>query len=305
MAWQLNVTDSNGKKQVMKVRRFPVVVGRDPAADISIEDKGMSRRHFEISDANGILSLRDLGSSNGTLLNGNVVTHAPLRDRDKIVAGGVKIELEEVISEVAIDEDTNIRKLEILKSLAGGAQKGDKILSRLAGSKDESGVIAKKRMEYIARLGLELAECDRLDSFLVEFLKIVIESLGVDGTTVLLKDPEMRSLKPAAARFAEGTGGFMISRTIYQHVFTTGESILTENALGDPRFQSGESVIQSRIKAVICVPVVTRGRTIGILYAGSRESAAKYEVQDLSYLSLLCSLLAAAVRLTRPEVAAG
>jgi two-component system cell cycle response regulator len=57
-----------------------MVIGRDPAADISIPDGSISRKHARIKQAGGVVTIEDLGSSNGTSVNskklepGNVVT---------------------------------------------------------------------------------------------------------------------------------------------------------------------------------------------------------------------------------------
>jgi hypothetical protein len=48
----------------------PVVVGRDPSCDLVLVDGRVSRRHLEIVPDGGTLRMRDLGSSNGTSLNG-------------------------------------------------------------------------------------------------------------------------------------------------------------------------------------------------------------------------------------------
>jgi transcriptional regulator with GAF, ATPase, and Fis domain len=71
---------------------FPIegpewVVGRDPANRLSIPDRLMSRRHCTVTLANGRYHLRDLGSSNGTFVNGIPVEERVLEHGDRIRAG--------------------------------------------------------------------------------------------------------------------------------------------------------------------------------------------------------------------------
>jgi two-component system cell cycle response regulator len=67
------------------------VVGRGTAANIRLGDDGISRRHAKlIVEGNGV-RIEDLGSANGTLVNGNLVKEAPLRDGDKIQLGSSTI----------------------------------------------------------------------------------------------------------------------------------------------------------------------------------------------------------------------
>ena len=65
----------------------PVVVGRSGQAQISVEDEGLSRRHFLIVyDGEGYV-LKDLSSRNGTWLDGRRVFAEKLRHNDRILAG--------------------------------------------------------------------------------------------------------------------------------------------------------------------------------------------------------------------------
>jgi hypothetical protein len=64
-----------------------VIVGRDSTAGISIADTMASRNHFRIEARNGAWVLVDMGSKNGTLLNGSKVGEAKLKAGDRIQVG--------------------------------------------------------------------------------------------------------------------------------------------------------------------------------------------------------------------------
>ena len=66
------------------------VLGRDPAAEVFLDDTAVSRRHARITVRNSRATLEDLGSKNGTFLGGKPVTApALLRDADAILLGSV------------------------------------------------------------------------------------------------------------------------------------------------------------------------------------------------------------------------
>ena len=65
----------------------PLVVGRDPGADVHGGSARLSRRHFDIQPGDAGFELGDLGSLNGTRVNGSRVTRRILRDGDLIEAG--------------------------------------------------------------------------------------------------------------------------------------------------------------------------------------------------------------------------
>lgn len=70
----------------------PCVVGRDPAAAFVLEDPLVSRQHLRVVNAGGQWQVEDLGSRNGTRLNGRRVARAPLHDGDRIGVGSTELE---------------------------------------------------------------------------------------------------------------------------------------------------------------------------------------------------------------------
>ena len=68
-------------------------IGRSSACQIVLGDDTVSRRHAELRYADGRWLLRDLGSSNGTYVNGRLVTEAEVRRGDVIHLGGAQLRL--------------------------------------------------------------------------------------------------------------------------------------------------------------------------------------------------------------------
>lgn len=77
--------------QMFRIEQPEIVIGRAADADIRLQDDGVSRRHARIVLMNGELCIEDLQSANGTLLNGDRVRRAVLRDGDKIQMGSTTI----------------------------------------------------------------------------------------------------------------------------------------------------------------------------------------------------------------------
>lgn len=65
-----------------------IIVGRSGNCDVSIEDTRMSRQHFAITDRNGMFTIEDLHTTNGTWVNGRKISApSPLSPGDRIQAG--------------------------------------------------------------------------------------------------------------------------------------------------------------------------------------------------------------------------
>lgn len=68
------------------------VLGRDPALEVCLESSSVSRQHARVQIANGVAVLEDLGSKNGTFVNGQrIATPVRLSDRDQIGVGDVRL----------------------------------------------------------------------------------------------------------------------------------------------------------------------------------------------------------------------
>lgn len=77
--------------QAVLLSEGTVLIGRDPVAQVRLVDNRVSRRHASIETADGCAVLRDLGSTNGTCVNGAPVREHTLSDRDVISVGGVEL----------------------------------------------------------------------------------------------------------------------------------------------------------------------------------------------------------------------
>jgi hypothetical protein len=72
----------------------PVVIGRMPECQVVLSDPNVSRRHAEVVRVDGDFLLRDLGSTNGTRLNGAPITEGYLQTGDNITVGSTTLVFE-------------------------------------------------------------------------------------------------------------------------------------------------------------------------------------------------------------------
>jgi len=75
-------SDGSGESRRVTIEEFPFRIGRAESADLRIESVEVSREHAEIVERNGMYLVRDLGSTNGTHLNGKAITETLLSDGD-------------------------------------------------------------------------------------------------------------------------------------------------------------------------------------------------------------------------------
>jgi pSer/pThr/pTyr-binding forkhead associated (FHA) protein len=71
----------------IRLSEFPIRLGRSPDADVSIDDRWVSREHCEIDSVDDALFVRDLNSKHGTFVNGRSIRQAALKAGDMLTIG--------------------------------------------------------------------------------------------------------------------------------------------------------------------------------------------------------------------------
>lgn len=88
----LLVVGGEARGSIVEVRHAPAIIGRSIDADLTIPDETVSRRHAELRGGRNELEIEDLGSSNGTTLNGNdIVGTITLHDGDLVGLGSATV----------------------------------------------------------------------------------------------------------------------------------------------------------------------------------------------------------------------
>ncbi len=139
-------------RKVLVLGAVPAVVGRDPGANLSIDEEGLSREHAKfVSAADGVVHVLDLDSTNGTFVNGERVSLRVLREGDELQLGpDVRGRLRYQQEECEITAALTPRQLEIACLVAQGLSTAE-VAERL----ELSGRTVSSHLERIyARLSI-------------------------------------------------------------------------------------------------------------------------------------------------------
>lgn len=88
------VIREDGSERTVALASDTVTIGRLADCDVVLKDKGASRKHAQLKLRDGTWTLTDLGSTNGTRLNGQTVQSRELADGDRITIGTTVIEFQ-------------------------------------------------------------------------------------------------------------------------------------------------------------------------------------------------------------------
>jgi signal transduction histidine kinase/pSer/pThr/pTyr-binding forkhead associated (FHA) protein len=261
----------------------PMALGRDNSNPIRLHDTEVSRRHAEVRRVEDAYRVVDLGSANGTYLNGQPIDNSPLRSGDRLQlgqsvmlfsegpSGSTDRELAERVNMLAPASPDD--RSAILKTMPVG--EGSRVLKE----PDVAPGWLRDRLVNLSvmyRATQAISHVLDTDTLLPQILELVFESIGADRGAILLKD-ENGKLAPKAVRWkgpADPDDKLSISRTIVEHVLGKGQGVITSDAPTDKRFGPAQSIVELGIREAICVPVQGRHVTLGVLYADTQTSSA-------------------------------
>ncbi|MFZ1699398.1 MAG: SpoIIE family protein phosphatase [Pyrinomonadaceae bacterium] len=290
----LIVKHPNGNSDSFPLGRLRTTIGRSARADLCIPDAFASRLHAEIRQEGDNFWLLDLGSANGTRLNGAAVTTTlPLYSGSEVQIGETKIQFDndnqniKSISSTLISDNTNALDPSNTISLTARRNPTTEILdSSMKSRTDLLGLISK--------VGVALLSSSGLDDTLNQVASLVFEAVPAERVVVMLRDEKTETemqIKVARHRDSMDTiTEVRISRAIMTEVIENGKSVLTSDAQQDPRFASQTIVLQG-IRSVLAVPLsVDERHVFGIIYADSPTHQASFTKEHLDILTTLASV---------------
>jgi signal transduction histidine kinase/pSer/pThr/pTyr-binding forkhead associated (FHA) protein len=273
-----------GKRFELKSK--PMALGRDQSNPIRLHDTEVSRRHAEVRPTDDSYRIIDLGSANGTFVNGQPIDQAPLRSGDRLQLGQTVMlfneggsEQRDLTARVDLSRSTKDDRSAILKSIPAG--EGSRVLQ----TPDVAAGWLKDRLLNLSvmyRATQAISHVMEIDALLPQILELVFESIGADRGAILLKDEGGR-LAAKAVRWRGATEPderMTISRTIVDHVLEQGQGVITSDAPGDKRFGPAQSIVDYGIREAICVPVQGRHVTLGVLYADIRAASGFHAIDS-------------------------
>ncbi len=86
------VVREDGQRREVPLRTEVATIGRLGECEVVLKDEGASRRHAQLKTKDGVTTITDLGSTNGTRVNGDTIGSRRLSDGDKITIGTTVLE---------------------------------------------------------------------------------------------------------------------------------------------------------------------------------------------------------------------
>lgn len=235
-----------------------VSIGRASDCSIPIKDRYLSRKHAEIIAAEGnTWILKDLGSANGTYLNGSRVERdEQLKTGDRIRLGDTEIVFE--TSERSTDRFIAVAESAISATIAIPVHD-------IADKPEEKDVARLQTLTMLARELIEDRPMDELFGFIVDR---VMEHLHPSRAAIALLGHDGRSFTKVEVRRQDekDASELTISHTLLADIVEEKKALAFVDVEADEKLRTAKSIIMQGIHSILCAPLMIGNSVVGVLY---------------------------------------
>jgi len=285
------------------------LVGRHLEAEVQLDDLAISRKHARlIQDDRGGFIVEDLGSGNGTFVNGVRIQTQRLKHGDQIQVGNTVFTFNTEVKPPRrdlgdidpgrtmlhlSDDDTTETVVNVLDVDSREARQQVDETTTV-----EQLVRANSHLQTLREISESLAanleEQQLLDKILMKLFEVFPET---HRGFIILREPETGQLTTRARKVigAEDSSRVEISKTIIQFVLDKKQAVLSRDAMEDTRFRASESIVDFGMRSFMCAPLKHEEEILGFIMLETRRVSSNYDEEGLGLLAGLASQASLAI----------
>jgi sigma-B regulation protein RsbU (phosphoserine phosphatase) len=285
----LHIVKGLNQGQQVPLDQERISLGRNPDCHVVIPVTSVSREHARITRVQGKYYIEDLQSRNGTYVNNQPIAQRTLlKNNDRI----------RICDFQATFLDSALPPLPAeLSDAPEEADDGDGSTTVEATLSHSSNLLLETQPAEKLRALLEISanlsktlELDRLLPKIVDNLFLVFKQ--ADRCFIILAEeaqtgaPTLRLLpKVIKTRRPQDEQNARFSRSIVKQCLETAQAFLSDDASTDKRIALSQSVLDFRIRSVMCAPLVNgEGKAFGVIQLDTQDRSKKFTQEDLKLL---------------------
>jgi putative nucleotidyltransferase with HDIG domain len=270
--------------------------GRLATLEIVLEDSSVSRRHAELRPTPQGWKVRDLGSTNGTFLNGTRLGPGefPVRAQDIIRCGNLTLVVDQ-IKEIAEEEETLSGRDNMLIEAVANVSWED-ALSNLAFDRNRSPRPGEQLLALL-RAGHHLVHLETEEDLLHTILNDAVSTLDAQRGAIVLADGpngplRLRALASGHSQIPSRPG---FSQNLANRSFSRGESILCTSVDEDPELAGARSIAEGTMASVLCILLRTPRKRLGVLHLDRGPLQKAFTKDDLHLADAMAAHVSAGI----------
>jgi len=288
-----------GEATTFELTQDETVIGRHPECTLQIQSNMVSRKHARVVKKADEYLVEDMGSGNGTFVNGKKIEEpTSLNHEDRIKLGPILLRFE---SALAAGKRVVPLRPGASRPAPAPAADGATIFTLELDDDDKSSTMTSKatgfgnldvqpeaKLKGVLEISKALAGSADLDSILPKILDTLFHIFPhADRGCVLLKEDVTGKMIPRAMkhRRANNDDTVKLSRTILNTVLERKTGILSLDASNDSQFTASESIANLTIRSMMCVPMLNvAGEPMGVINIDTQNAFNQFKPDDLDLL---------------------
>jgi len=271
--------------------------GRLATLEIVLDDSSVSRRHAEIRATDKGWRVRDLGSTNGTFLNGTRLGPGEwaIRPHDIVRFGNVTIVIDSLKETAEVDDDDTSCPIENMQGAAFGSRSWEEAFS--FAFEGQKGPRPGEQLQALLRAGHHLVHLESEEELLHTILRDAVATLKAQRGAIVLADGSegplrLRALDTGHNQIATRTA---YSASLAQRCFSQGQSILCTSVDEDPELLGAKSIAEGTMASVLCVLLRTPRKKLGVLHLDRGPIEEPFSMDDMHLADALAAHVSAGI----------
>ena len=264
------------KDQVFEFESNTISVGRSDENDINLIDRNVSRKHLEIIREQEMYYLMDLESKNGTYIDGKQL--AP--NSQAIIGEGIPI----------------LIGMSVLCLGKGCKEHVKSFLDMIDFSESDEEILQHSVINYQQNIDLinKLTDILSTSSHLIEMLEKILEIIfripkKINRTALIVVDPKTGDIVDSVSKLSSSSDDTSSSYNldVVSHVLKTKKPFQFLDAFDEYNDGISETLKLSKIRSVLCLPLLDRLKIVGVMYIDSIEKPHSFQKEDLYLMKFL------------------
>lgn len=286
----------DGQAKVVELNEMEVTIGRLPDCEVQLPSNMVSRKHARVYRLGSRYALEDLGSGNGTFVNGQKIEGAyQLKPNDRLKFGPILVRYE---SDEVIPGENDASRRALLNAARNSAveisEDQGHATATILGSLESNGgfnlldVRPQEKLKAVLDISRALAGTLEVEKLLPRILDSLFQIFpAADRGCILLKDVRTGDMVTRAMKHRRESedASVKLSRTILNTVLDQKKGILSADATSDARFDASESISSLTIRSMMCVPMLDlQGEPVGIINIDTQNPLTQFKSEDLDIM---------------------
>ena len=272
-------------------------IGRHPDNTVQVLDRIVSKEHCRITRGpQGGYILRDVGSLNGSFVNGQRVDEAQLSTGDELSLGNTVLRFEDDEQQAEAPASNFTVMTDMLQSqVRSRVEANTRFLPATEIHDFESLKDDYEKLRIAHELSQKLSVDTSLDDLLQKIVDETFQIIKADRAVILLVDPDTGKLVPRYVKQKREGEEIQLSSSILEEVRTNKRAVLSSDAMLDERFKASKSIIMQGIRSTMAVPMLYADQIVGVMHMDSTLTTGAFKEKDLTLFQGIATQAAIAI----------